>query len=232
MGQSDSRITAYYWRIMRKTKYFFIPAGLFLVACGIFLLLTGGKEQAQLAFHNSFYSATGKNIMSIVTAWGEGTLYAVVVIAFIFDRRWKMVFPMLTGAVLSALLVAFLKRLVFAPSPRPLSVLDHAKILIENTALIPLQYAFPSGHTTTAFVLFTMLALFTSKRVIQVVLSICAILVGISRVYLMAHWFTDIMAGATLGMAIALLSHWLWRNYQQKNPPLSARADSKFRLPF
>jgi membrane-associated phospholipid phosphatase len=213
-------------------KYFLIPASLFLLACGNFLFLTGGKEQAQLAFHNSFYSATGKNIMSIVTAWGEGTLYAVVVIAFIFDRRWKMVFPMLTGAVLSAVLVAFLKRLVFAPSPRPLSVLDHAEMLIENTASIPLQYAFPSGHTTTAFVLFTMLALFTSRKVIQVVLSICAILVGISRVYLMAHWFTDIMAGAALGMAIALLSHWLWRNYQQKNPPLSARADSKFRLPF
>jgi len=217
---------------MRNTKHFFIPAGLFLLACGIFLFLSGGKEQAQLAFHKSFYSATGKNIMSIVTAWGEGALYAVVVIAFIFDRRWKMVFPMLTGAALSAVLVAFLKRLIFAPSPRPLAVLDRAEILLENTASIPLQYAFPSGHTTTAFVLFTLLALFTSRKVIQVVLSICAILVGISRVYLMAHWFTDIMAGAALGMIIALMSHWLWRNYQQKNPPLSARADSKFRLPF
>lgn len=217
---------------MRKTKYFFVPAGLFLLACGIFLFIAGGKEHAQLAFHRLLYNETGKCIMSIVTAWGEGALYGVVVVAFIFDRRWKMVFPLLTGAALSAVFVAFLKRVVFATSPRPLSVLDHTELLMSNSASIPLQFAFPSGHTTTAFVLFTLLALFTSRKVIHVVLSICAILVGLSRVYLMAHWFTDIMAGATLGMAIALLSHRLWRKYQQKNPPLSARADSKFRLPF
>ena len=170
--------------------------------------------------------------MSMVTTWGEGSLFAIVVIAFVFDRRWKMVFPLLTGAALSAVLVAFLKKLVFAPSPRPLAVLDTAQLLISDSTDIPLQFAFPSGHTTTAFVLFTMLALFTTRKVIQVTLAICAILVGISRVYLMAHWFTDIMAGALLGMVIAWLSVWLWRGYQQKNPPLSARADSKFRLPF
>jgi membrane-associated phospholipid phosphatase len=217
---------------MRKMKYFLIPASLFLLACGIFLSLAGSKEAAQLAFHRGVYSNTGETIMSMITTWGEGTLYAVVVIAFIFDRRWKMVFPLLTGAALSAVLVAFFKKVVFAPSPRPLAVLDKAELLLSNTADIPLQFAFPSGHTTTAFVLFTMLALFTTRKVIQVALVLCAILVGLSRVYLMAHWFTDIMAGAVLGMAIAWLSVWIWQGYQQKNPPLSARADSKFRLPF
>ena len=217
---------------MLKMKYFLLPASLFLLACGIFLFAEGGKEAAQLAFHKAFYNESGRWIMSMVTTWGEGSLFAIVVIAFVFDRRWTMVFPLLTGAALSAVLVAFLKKLVFAPSPRPLAVLDTAQLLISDSTDIPLQFAFPSGHTTTAFVLFTMLALFTTRKVIQVTLAICAILVGISRVYLMAHWFTDIMAGAVLGMVIAWLSVWLWRGYQQKNPPLSARADSKFRLPF
>jgi membrane-associated phospholipid phosphatase len=217
---------------MRKTKYFLLPASLFLLACGIFLFATGGKQAAQVAFHQAFYNDTGRWFMSMVTTWGEGALFALVIIAFLFDRRWKMVFPLLTGAALSAVLVTFFKKLVFAPSPRPLAVLDVTQLLISDTTGIPLQYAFPSGHTTTAFVLFTMLALFTTRKVIQIALAICAIMVGLSRVYLMAHWFTDIMAGAVLGMAIAWLSVWLWRGYQQKNPPLSARADSKFRLPF
>ncbi|HCP40574.1 MAG TPA: hypothetical protein DIT65_02170 [Cryomorphaceae bacterium] len=214
---------------MRKIKYFIIPAGLFLLVCGIFLSVSGGNVQAQLVFHHAFYNSTGETIMSMVTTWGEGTLYSLVLIALIFDRRWKMVFPLLTGAALSTVLVAFLKKVIFAPSPRPLAVLDQVELLITDDAGIPMQFAFPSGHTTTAFVLFTMLALFTTRKVIQLTLAVCAILVGLSRVYLMAHWFTDIIAGALLGMAIAVLSEWLWRGYQQKNPPLSARADSKFR---
>lgn len=217
---------------MRKMKYFLLPASLFLLACGIFLFAAGGKEAAQLTFHQAWYNGSGRWFMSMVTTWGEGALFAIVIVAFIFDRRWKMVFPLLTGAALSAILVAFFKKVVFAPSPRPLAVLDKAELLLSSTADIPLQFAFPSGHTTTAFVLFTMLALFTTRKAIQVALAFCAILVGLSRVYLMAHWFTDIIAGALLGMAIAWLSVWLWKGYQQKNPPLSARADSKFRLPF
>lgn len=217
---------------MRNIKYFLIPTFLFILVCGIFLWISGGKESAQLTFHHSLYTESGRLLMSMITTWGEGALFSLVIIAFVFDRRWKMVFPLLTGAALSAALVALLKRVVFAPSPRPLSVLNHGELLISDITDIPLQFAFPSGHTTTAFVLFTMLALFTSRKVIQVTLSICAILVALSRVYLMAHWFTDVMAGAVLGMTIAIVSVRMWKGYKQKNPPLSARADSKFRLPF
>lgn len=217
---------------MRNSKYFLIPTFLFILVCGIFLWVSGGKELAQLSFHRALYTDTGHLLMSMITTWGEGLLFSLFIIAFVFDRRWKMVFPLLTGAALSALLVALLKRVVFAPSPRPLSVLDKGALLMTDVSDIPLQFAFPSGHTTTAFVLFTILALFTSRKVIQLTLSICAIMVALSRVYLMAHWFTDIMAGTVLGVAIAFISVWLWKGYKQKNPPLSARADSKFRLPF
>jgi len=51
---------------------------------------------------------------------------------------------------------------------------------------------------------------------IQIFAVFCAIAVAISRVYLMAHWITDVMAGAVLGMGIAFAVHLLFERLQKK----------------
>jgi membrane-associated phospholipid phosphatase len=75
--------------------------------------------------------------------------------------------------------------------------------------------AFPSGHATQAFSFYLMLALLLltvlttyAYRVAVVVLALSvATLVAISRLYLGAHWLTDVIAGAVLGASWAML---LW----------------------
>jgi undecaprenyl-diphosphatase len=64
-------------------------------------------------------------------------------------------------------------------------------------------HSFPSGHTTTAFAGATMLAWFAPR--LAVPLYALAVLIGFSRLYLGVHYPTDVIAGAVLGTATALL---------------------------
>jgi membrane-associated phospholipid phosphatase len=70
--------------------------------------------------------------------------------------------------------------------------------------------SFPSGHTTTAFMLASFLYLVLPKKMkIHWLLMGIAFLVGISRVYLMQHFLMDIWAGALLGILSSLVSYML-----------------------
>ncbi len=67
---------------------------------------------------------------------------------------------------------------------------------------IPVGHSFPSGHTNNIFAVATLLVLFFGKKYGPVFLFAAA--VAYSRVYLGAHFPSDTLAGACLGIFIAL----------------------------
>lgn len=80
---------------------------------------------------------------------------------------------------------------------------------IEGVKLHEGLTSFPSGHTLSAFSVFSLLAFYTKKKWMKTLLFLmAAILVGISRVYLLQHFVEDIMMGAFMGIFLAFLIYY------------------------
>jgi|TARA_B110000259_G_scaffold8150_1_gene8897 membrane-associated phospholipid phosphatase len=201
---------------MKHNLYFLTPAGLFMMFCGIFLLLFPDKLDAQLAIHHAVYNNTGATVMGLITHWGEAYLIVVIMALGVYHKRYMFSWSFALGGLLSAVFVQVLKRQIFSDSPRPMSVIPYNETFLDIGQSIPMHFAFPSGHTTTAFMLFTLLALNFKRPAIQVVCALAASLVGFSRIYLMVHWITDVLAGAALGMGIALLVYVIFKSLSHK----------------
>lgn len=70
-------------------------------------------------------------------------------------------------------------------------------------------YGFPSGHTQSSTVFWSYLAIQSRSRFFSVVAGLIIFLVGLSRIYLGAHWPTDVLGGLALGLALTLIFNWL-----------------------
>jgi undecaprenyl-diphosphatase len=68
---------------------------------------------------------------------------------------------------------------------------------------IPRSDSFPSGHTATSFACATVLAALVPRA--APAFYVLALAIGYSRVYVGVHWPLDVVGGAVLGVATALL---------------------------
>ncbi len=70
------------------------------------------------------------------------------------------------------------------------------------------DYAFPSGHTSSAFATATSLALATKKWYVAVPVFAWSAGVGYSRIYVGQHYPSDVIMGALVGTGSAFICHW------------------------
>lgn len=84
-----------------------------------------------------------------------------------------------------------------------------------STWLYPANgWSFPSGHTSASFALFIVLNYINYKNIknktvrnlLSIIFITVPLLVGISRIYLNVHWFSDVISGIILASIMILLS--------------------------
>jgi membrane-associated phospholipid phosphatase len=127
------------------------------------------------------------------------TTLAIAVILFLASERF-LAYELILGTLTLWLAVVLVKFLVHRS--RPFIRLAQARIV----GYRPIGRSFPSGHTSQAFFMATLMAQhFHSSVWVVFLLYATALLVGITRMYVGAHYPRDVLAGAILGSAWGLL---------------------------
>jgi membrane-associated phospholipid phosphatase len=103
-------------------------------------------------------------------------------------------------------LIMVLKLQIFANQVRPSVYFEGKQHLDFVQGVEILRYnSFPSGHTAAAFAFCFMLSLLFENKKWSVLLFLTALLVGISRMYLLEHFFRDVFFGSIVGMSVTTL---------------------------
>lgn len=161
----------------------------------------------------SFWPGVNTSAFYLVNAWGVGcerfwaginllgdTLVTVSLFLPFVWRRPQVVWAGVLSAVLATLVVHGLKP--WLAWPRPLAVLPPDTIHLIGHALR--SNAFPSGHTTSITTAVGVLALALRAPWWGVLLAASiAVLVGLSRSVVGAHWPQDVAAGLLIGWTAA-----------------------------
>ncbi len=192
--------------IVLENRWFFGLAGLFFLVAGFLLLQINTGDD--IFFFSERRSAFGDLFFRWFTKMGEAWIYFPVLFYLLFQRyRYAIVIPMI-GLTVTCFSYAFK---AFFGQDRPMAFLSKQGLfdLVQTVQGVELHSgatSFPSGHTTSAFALFTFVALcLPYKRAVAALLFAIAFLTGISRIYLVQHFLKDVYAGAILGLFIGMV---------------------------
>jgi membrane-associated phospholipid phosphatase len=185
--------------------WFTIPV---LVAINVGLLLSllvpAGVE---ILYFNSWREEPWSTFFRWVTRLGEAWPFLVIgLISLLW--RYRIALLLTIGGLLIFSTSQALK--VAVSKDRPILFFANHN-LQHHVVLVPGEWphggrtSFPSGHTMTAFGLFGLLALLTDRRrpLLSLACAVAAVLVGVSRIFLVQHFLADVLGGALLGLLLA-----------------------------
>ena len=132
----------------------------------------------------SFFKKTRKFGLSVLFAVLVGTLLTNLVMKPLFARPRPYVY--------------------YADNPLYMAWYDFAGAHIES------DKSFPSGHTTAAFELGVAMFLALNKKY-SWIFPVFSALVGLSRIYLMVHYVTDVMGGVVVGVVAGVAGYFIMK---------------------
>lgn len=191
-------------RITRPIAAFLIVAVAFAVPA---LIAVWNTEQLELhGWMNRHHPHWADQFFAWFTHAADGLVPTGLALLLLAIKDVRAFLMMGLSCGLSAIVVQFLKRSVFAGHHRPAKFQEQLQDLhwVQGIDLHH-HFSFPSGHATAAFAMCLALAVIINRTGWAAALAFLAVLMAYSRVYLSQHFTEDILAGAALGTVTALL---------------------------
>lgn len=154
--------------------------------------------------------------METITHFASSTFlqvaYGVLVALYLMFRDFKRAMEIIAIG-LGGFLVNYVMKLSFQRVRPP------------NPLIAPLHnFSFPSGHATSAFIFYGLLAYLlwktnlpkTLKITCGIVLILFSLVIGFSRIYLRLHYPSDVLAGFCIGFAWLLLTIYIFEHLKQR----------------
>lgn len=191
------------------TIAWFIPFIPITLAAAIYF---GEVQTSSFLFINQFTQLLPDTVWAWLTFFGNGWgVFAMAFPLLILAPR-LLTAGIFAGAFAS---IASFSLKSFFDLPRPASILLDGSFYRIGEPL--LHRAFPSGHTLTAFAVASALyfSVDHSKHRPMLLIFVFATLIGLSRNAIGAHWLTDILAGAGVGMWCGLIGAMLGQHVSE-----------------
>ena len=205
---------------VRKNRLFFLLYALALAVVGVLQLVYSQEQLMQwVNFRNS---ELADFLFPYITYMGDGA-FSVLVCLLLLIYNWRIGLMAFASFALSALTSLFLKSVVYPNSPRALLFFEHSTYeyhIIKGLDIYSYG-SFPSGHTTTAFALFSILAFLDKRKGRAGIWLLLGILTGYSRVYLFQHFVEDAYAGSLVGTLSSIVIYLLMSRWVLKTTPLN-----------
>lgn len=164
-----------------------------------------------------FYERRSRNLIfafQFISDIGRPTVTAAIIIllALVFygNHRRILAFWLVLSTVLGNLFWQLLK--IYFMRPRPLMTTMHH------------SFAFPSGHATSvvifALLIFSLLPMLTVskkiKKMMTIILWLFVLAVCFSRIYLQAHYLSDVVSGAALAFSWIIFMRHIYNKFAEK----------------
>ena len=183
---------------------FLVPTIVLALVLGIALLITQ-KAELHLALCQP-HTTVLDTIVPIITNLVDWLPYLCVILLLFYRAGWATFLA--SNLLLSTIIVQPIKHIVCAPRPLTWFAENMPDVTLPLVEGVRMNHwlSFPSGHTTTFFVLFYSLSIIlcaenvTGKMILSFLCFLCASFGAYTRIYLSQHFALDIFAGILIAV--------------------------------
>ena len=173
----------------------------------------GWEERFLLFLQESIRNPVLDRVMQFVTSLGDAGFLAIIVcIVLLCIRKYRRAGAAASLSLILDFIVVNLVLKNLVARTRPYDMLEELLLITKR----PSDLSFPSGHAGACFAVASVLFLCLPRR-FGIPAMVVAVLISFSRLYVGAHYPTDVLGGMVIGCITGWIAYGLlWKKQKDK----------------